>query len=170
MATQNIYIEGEEFVCLASLNNEFCISRNGKLFSLPKQYNRNRKGKMLTTFIDKHGYETLFIKNYGSKLIHRLVAETFIPNIENKPQVNHIDGNKLNNNVSNLEWCTAKENINHGWKTGLYKSKPKMVTNETGQIYKSAEFAAILFGGKVSTIRNSICYKIKRLNHFWSYI
>lgn len=65
--------------------------------------------------------------NYGQKIItrrvHRIIAETFIPNLENKKQINHIDGNKLNNNYNNLEWATASENTKHAFDSGLAENK-----------------------------------------------
>lgn len=83
---------------------------------------KNKREKILKTYINNRGYKTIKLaKNKTKKafFIHRLVAENFINNLENKKEVNHIDGNKLNNNVSNLEWCTRSENMHHAYEMGL---------------------------------------------------
>ena len=61
-------------------------------------------------------------------MVHRLVAETFIPKVDGKPQVNHIDGNPQNNKVENLEWVTNAENTLHAYRTLLNKRKQKLFT------------------------------------------
>lgn len=76
------------------------------------------------------------------KTIHKLVAETFIPNPDNKPQVNHIDGDKANNRVENLEWCTYRENINHAIlhnlsSCGERNGMAKLNINDVLYIYES---------------------------------
>ena len=109
-------------------NLKIKVSDDGKIYTLDHSYLRkngrldNRKGKQLRSSVDKDGYERVVLTKDGIRktyLVHRLVATAFIPNPENKTTINHIDGNKRNNNVSNLEWATEKENQNHKWKNGL---------------------------------------------------
>jgi hypothetical protein len=68
------------------------------------------------------GYGVVSIQGHPNKL-HRVVAKCFIPNPNNKPQINHLDGNKLNNNIQNLEWVTNSENQKHAYSIGLRKYK-----------------------------------------------
>lgn len=78
---------------------------------------RNSKGKILNGYTNNKGYQMIHLRTKDkNKLcsIHRLVAETFILNPDNLPEVNHKDENKLNNNVNNLEWCTHNYNSNYG--------------------------------------------------------
>lgn len=91
--------------------NEFVVDSNGVVSNITT-------GNILAGRI-KNGYHLVCI-NGKYVPVHRLVATAFIPNPENKPYVNHIDGVKSNNRVSNLEWCTHRENVRHAVETGLW--------------------------------------------------
>ena len=83
-------------------------------------YHNTKKPGLLKPLIDRDGYLIVCLSKNDHKTmkrVHRLVAEAFIPNPNNKPQINHLDENKSNNFVDNLEWATAKENINYGTRT-----------------------------------------------------
>lgn len=99
-------------------NNQYSISNYGNI-------RNNNTMHVLKASINRKGYVDIQLYFQGNKKkfrIHRLVAEYFIPKIENKPQVNHIDGNKLNNRVDNLEWCNNYENAHHAIEHGLWEN------------------------------------------------
>ncbi len=139
--------------------------------------------KMVPKYNVSKGYhEVILCDPYTKKrkryMVHRLVAETFIPNPNNKPCVNHIDGNKKNNCVNNLEWCTYGENNIHAIKTGLNKYQQKYfgkpVTQYTKDLKFVAEFDSIARASKITNINASqisaCCRKEKRRKTAGGYV
>ena len=134
----------------------------GKVFS-------GKTGEYLKPSYDKQGYARVSLYNNGKSTtikIHRLVAEAYIPNPENKTDVNHKDGNKSNNDVSNLEWATRSENIKHAFNNGLKRITKKQIDRvkvdfsksvidvATGKEYNSLKDASVDLGINYSTLKN----------------
>ena len=107
----------------------------------------NRKtGHVKKTFISNTGYERVSLWNKGKNKkysIHRLVATKYIDNPNNYKQINHIDGNKLNNNVDNLEWCDLSQNIKHAYKNNLIKVNTTKVIQYSKDMKKIKEWNSI---------------------------
>lgn len=149
---------------LVGFEKHYLISTNGQIVSIPRESKHShhkgvtcsRKQRELKFSKLSTGYLMAALTIEGKtirKSVHRLVAVTFIPNPENKPCVNHKDGNKSNNKKSNLEWATYKENTNHAYKTGLLKpsfgmlgklgaknkksKKVQQINIHTGQVVKT---------------------------------
>ncbi|NMH83265.1 NUMOD4 domain-containing protein [Heyndrickxia coagulans] len=108
------------------------VSDYGRVRSLDRlvwnkanQCYQKTKGQILKGKITRHGYVEVYLSDKNNKkhylLVHRIVAEAFISNPVNKPQVNHLNGVKTDNRAANLEWSTRKENVEHALKTGLTK-------------------------------------------------
>jgi len=109
---------------IAGYEGYYQVSNLGNVRSLDRKidhglYYSTVKGKSMPIRLNKKGYPKVALTKgtvFKQPFIHRLVCIAFVPNPENKPQVNHIDGNKLNNHVSNLEWVTNLENTRHSYK------------------------------------------------------
>jgi len=109
----------EEWRPIEGYEGLYDVSSYGRVRSLDRYDNRNcfRKGHILKQSNDGRGYMSIVLCLNGifkRYLIHRLVAQTFIPNPDNLPQVNHKDENKSNNRIENLEWCNQKYNNDYG--------------------------------------------------------
>ena len=128
---------------IVGYNGKYKVTSDGRVYSFHKEL----KQSVTTT-----GYLRVNLNNKdGGKTfkVHRLVAIYFLPNPMNYKCVNHIDGNKLNNDVSNLEWCTYTYNNRHARKTGLCTNPKgvdsalcrKVIRKDTGQIYNSLDEA-----------------------------
>lgn len=112
-------LEGEEFRVIEGYE-EYSVSNYGRVVSIDRitSHNRKIKGRVYKTPNDTGGYPVLALCKGGKVKranVHRLVAKAFIANPLGKKEVNHIDGVRHNNIVSNLEWCTREENIRHAF-------------------------------------------------------
>lgn len=112
----------------------YAVTDDGRVYSHSKVVRscygstQLRKGRWLKPEITKAGYQMVSLSCDGkvkNHLVHRLVASAFLDKNKDKIHVNHIDGNKSNNHVSNLEWCTPSENTSHGYDSGLIKKGEK---------------------------------------------
>ncbi len=104
--------EVETFVKIEGFE-KYEVSNLGKVRNI-------KSGRILKPYLNHNGYLMLCLYGYDKRkclLLHRIIATAFIDNPGKKPQVNHIDENKLNNDLSNLEWCTVRENLMHGTRT-----------------------------------------------------
>lgn len=150
------------------------VSDNGDVYSL------NKKGfsglYKLKKEVDICGYYRVSLSKNGKhthKRVNRLVAEAFIPNTENKPIVNHIDYDRKNNSVSNLEWVTQKENVIHSTRSGRYKNNRakeifSLDKNQTIKRYRSLTDASKETGVNISNIvRACKSEKRKSGNYLW---
>ena len=120
------------------------ISNHGRI--------KGRNGRINSGW-DNNGYTHVSVGSDKSFQLHRLVAQTFLPNPENKPCVNHKDGNKKNNSVDNLEWVTISENIQHAFDTGLSPTRPVIQYDLTGK--KIASFHSIAEAERALKLENS---------------
>ena len=165
------------FKSISGYENLYEVGENGDVKSLPHT-KINNKGYLCKTKVrilkpqKRNNYLFVRLCKQGQKKmfsIHRLVAEAFIPNPQNKPYVNHIDGNRFNNCVDNLEWVTSNENMQHSYYV-LNKNKKAVKCVDTGIIYSSMREAqrqtGILTGGITHSCRNHT----KAGGYLWQYV
>ena len=117
------------------------VNSDGSFFTQSRYVNgrydkRFIHGKKLKSYVGSNGYPHITFRD-GNKIkgfnVHRILGIAFIPNPLNLPQINHKDGNKLNNNLSNLEWCTYSGNVKHAYSTGLRKCQ-RGVNSKTAKL------------------------------------
>lgn len=132
------------------------VSKDGQVMNV-------RKNKTIKPWLNIYGYYSVRLHKGGNRrtaFVHRLIAQTFIPNPDNKSEVNHIDGNKLNNDISNLEWVSHRENIIHSVDI-LNHQKRAVRCVETGIVYESIKAAALAVNGHKTGIAHASNGKIK---------
>lgn len=138
----------------------------------------NKKFRYMKKYIDRYGYEVVTLRNNKkryNKTIHSLVMESFIFKRPNNYQINHIDGNKQNNNLFNLEYCTPSQNIKHSYDTGLRSAigekngQSKLTEKEVKEIKSLIGKASQYTIARKYNIDQSTVSNIKN-GKLWSYV
>ena len=140
-----------------NISPDYQVSNHGNIRSLTlwnsKEYVRRKEPKILKQNMSTTGYLKIKIRINGVKKdykVHRLVAMAFLDPVQGKEFVNHIDGNKTNNDVSNLEWCNRSENMQHAYRMGLIvrEKKPKAIRPPRDKYHiPKEEFKADILSG-----------------------
>ena len=149
------------------------VSNLGRVRSLPKS---GREGKILSPQMDRRGYRFVHLRINGQRKtgkVHRLVAQAFLPNPDNYPQVNHKNGNKSDNRVSNLEWCSREYNIWHERNVlGITGQVPqKVMCVETGEVFASRQEAAEKVGVSKQMLSFACCGRRQTAGGYhWKYV
>ena len=134
-------MENEVWKDIPDYEGLYQASNLGRIKSLSRRVKskggwRIIKEKILKPYKKKNRRMSIDLGKRNTKSVHRLVAMSFIENPFNKPQVNHIDGNPSNNELSNLEWCTQSENQLHAYRTGLQVGfSPKGIDNKNSKYF-----------------------------------
>lgn len=162
-----------KIVCINNKETNYYVYEDGKI------YNKKTK-RFLNGSVFNNGYRFVSLsvdnkaKNY---LLHRIVAQAFIPNPNNLPQVNHIDGNKLNNHKRNLEWVTSKQNTQHAYKNGLVSKKKngwnKIIISEeelnnNWKIYKNTSYYISRYGEVYNKKTKALLHHVSRSDGYCS--
>ena len=142
----------------------YTVSEDGSIYS--HKTHRNLKPQ-------KHpsGYRKVNLSKDGvshTYYIHRLVAEAFLPNPDNLPQINHLDEDKTNNAVSNLEWISVLDNLNYGTRNDRIAKKVRCI--ETGEVYRSLSDAARAIGYSVANIHHALNSGKTCKGMHWEYV
>lgn len=166
----------EIWLPIKGYEGKYELSSFGRVRSL--NYHRTGQTKYMILQNDKYGYKCVPLRKNGKLRlykVHRLVAEAFIPNLFGDPQVNHIDEDKTNNHVDNLEWCDAKYNVNYGTaieRSAEKQSKPVLQFTKTGEFVR--EWPSTTEAGRNGFNQGNIvsCCSGKRKYHhgyIWKY-